>query len=279
MFAFGSPFGIKFSMSRGIVSGLGRSEGARFLGMNGGYTNFIQTDAAMNPGNSGGPLVNANGMVVGMNAAIANNFEFNGLPRQQLEAVDPETRALVESLARSLSRPTQGQSAGIGFAIPLETVEAVVGQILDDTEMVVLRGYLGINLAGELAFYQRDPDDFRDRRARELARAVAGFDGRGVLVAGTPENQPAARAGILEGDVIISIAGRPTPSIDVLRSIVSVQEPGQPIAVRLWRDGAETDLQVRLGAAYNQPNGTLDFVEGSESMTLDEIRNVIRSGS
>ena len=67
VFAFGSPFDFRFSMSRGIVSGLGRSAGLADID----YENFIQTDAAINPGNSGGPLTDIRGEVIGMNTAIA----------------------------------------------------------------------------------------------------------------------------------------------------------------------------------------------------------------
>lgn len=118
VFAFGSPFGFKFSMSRGIVSGLGRDPTAAVEV--GGFTNFIQTDAAVNPGNSGGPLVDIFGRVIGMNTAIATGRETQG------------TR--------------EGQSAGISFAIPLAMIEPVVDQIIDSGR--VSRGYLGISLGG-----------------------------------------------------------------------------------------------------------------------------------
>src|SRR5205085_7634281 len=76
VYAFGSPFGFKFSMSEGIVSGLGRSAHTMLGG--GGISNFIQTDAAVNPGNSGGPLVDIRGRVVGMNVAIATAQNTSG---------------------------------------------------------------------------------------------------------------------------------------------------------------------------------------------------------
>ncbi|MCA9307728.1 MAG: trypsin-like peptidase domain-containing protein, partial [Phycisphaerales bacterium] len=150
VFAFGSPFGIKFSMSRGIVSGLGRGDAAHMMGMRRGYTNFIQTDAAMNPGNSGGPLVDIYGRVIGMNAAIANNAQ-----------PDQETAGF------------SGQSAGIGFAIPLETVESVVDQIIESK--LVLRGYLGVLIGDTSA---------------EYAESI-GLNRRGVVVTGVPDDQPA----------------------------------------------------------------------------------------
>lgn len=117
VFAFGSPFGFKFSMAEGIISGLGR-EPAGAVAASSGYTNFIQTDAAVNPGNSGGPLVNVRGQVVGMNVAIATGAESEGT--------------------------VEGQSAGISFAIPLPVIESVVDQLIETGE--VRRGFLGISL-------------------------------------------------------------------------------------------------------------------------------------
>ena len=117
VYAFGSPFGFKFSMSEGIVSGLGRS--ARAAAEFGGFTNFIQTDAAVNPGNSGGPLVDIRGRVIGMNVAIATARETDGT--------------------------NEGQSAGISFAIPLATIESVAEQLVSKGS--VSRGFLGVSFA------------------------------------------------------------------------------------------------------------------------------------
>ncbi len=118
VYSFGSPFGFKFSMSEGIVSAVGRTAptGMEF----GGFSNFIQTDAAVNPGNSGGPLVDTKGRVMGMNVAIAN--------------------------ARGTRGDNEGQSAGISFAIPLAMIESVVEQLVKTGE--VSRGYLGVAFEG-----------------------------------------------------------------------------------------------------------------------------------
>jgi serine protease Do len=117
VYAFGSPFGFKFSMSEGIVSGLGRDPSADRGGFSGNmFTNYIQSDAAVNPGNSGGPLVDVEGRVIGMNVAIAT----------------AASRGSVE-----------GQNSGISFAIPLSTIEPVVEQLI--TGGVVAKGYLGVS--------------------------------------------------------------------------------------------------------------------------------------
>lgn len=117
VFSFGSPFNFKFSMSQGIVSGLGR-ESTMYANI-GGFSNFIQFDAAVNPGNSGGPVVDTLGRAVGMNVAIANNTNTQG-------------------------GNDTGQSAGISFAIPVRVVEFVASQLIEEGQ--VSRGFLGISL-------------------------------------------------------------------------------------------------------------------------------------
>lgn len=240
VFAFGSPFGIKFSMSQGIVSGLGRTEAATLVGMTGGYTNFIQTDAAMNPGNSGGPLVDSRGRVVGMSTAIANNTEFS-----------------------FNDRSPQGQSAGIGFAIPIETIESVVSQLIESS--VVLRGYLGITM-----------DEYSPDRGRAIG---VSYDGPGAIVTQVRQGHPAAKAGLEPGDVIVQVLGQPCTRPDVLRSLVSIRKPGTRVPLTIWREGELQELDVSVGAAYFAPNNEglqdLIYVDGSESMSIGDIRKRI----
>ena len=113
VYAFGSPFDFRFSMSAGIVSGLGRSTALDGID----YQNFIQTDAAINPGNSGGPLTDVRGRVIAMNTAIATN------PGNSVG---------------------QAQFAGIGLAIPMSMIETTVTQLIETGE--VRKGYLGVEV-------------------------------------------------------------------------------------------------------------------------------------
>jgi len=200
VFAFGSPFGFKFSMSRGIISGLGR-EPRSAVGY-GGYTNFIQTDAAVNPGNSGGPLIDVKGRVIGMNVAIATGAETEGT--------------------------TRGQSAGISFAIPLATIESVATQLIERGE--VSRGFLGISLP-------REP----------VPVESASFLGAGVPVPNVVAGGPADAAGLETGDVILTVGGRRTPSVEKLRSLVSNVSPGEVIELQVWRDGQMRSIEVTAG--------------------------------
>ncbi|MBL8762703.1 MAG: trypsin-like peptidase domain-containing protein [Phycisphaerae bacterium] len=204
VFAFGSPFGFKFSMSRGIVSGLGRDPrsvtGAR------GYTNFIQTDAAINPGNSGGPLVDSRGQVIGMNVAIATGSEPDGT--------------------------SAGQSSGIAFSIPMSTIEPVVEQIIA-TGDASAKGFIGISM----------PTSEEENASWLRARA---FRGEGAAVVGVLPAGPADAAGVREGDVIVAIDSKPVTGIASVRSLISVQRPGQQSAFRVWRDGNTLDLSIAV---------------------------------
>ena len=204
VFSFGSPFGFKFSMSEGIVSGLGRNPSTPSLASGGrGFTNYIQHDAAVNPGNSGGPLVDVRGRVIGMNVAIATGGDQDGTA-------------------------SEGQSAGISFAIPLAVIESVVGQIIEKGEFN--RGRLGI----------ASPTSRNASRPIEDETGV--YLGRGVLVTQVTERFAAERAGVKVGDIITSIAGQPTPEFHNLASIVSSTMPGRPVTIEVWRDGQFLEL-------------------------------------
>lgn len=210
-FAFGSPFGFKFSMSEGIVSGLGREPPGS--GGFGGFTNYIQTDAAVNPGNSGGPLVDASARVIGMNVAIAT----------------------ARNQGSSLDDATSGDSAGISFAIPMGTIRPIVSQILEHGE--VQRGFLGISFG--------NPDDRSDTAVRRF------FDDDGRLLSGiqvfeVTEGGPSARAGLESGDVIVNIGGYDVLGVSALRTLVSSTRPGVPLSVQVWREGELREFTVTL---------------------------------
>jgi len=207
VYAFGSPFGFKFSMSEGIVSGLGRS--ARSAVDFGGYSNFIQTDAAVNPGNSGGPLVDIKGRVIGMNVAIAN--------------------APSESRAPGSGAQGEGQSAGISFAIPLATIESVVPQLI--TKGTVSRGFLGV------VFNTQGP---------ERIIKDGSFMGMGVRLSDVSEGGAAHEAGLRPADVLVSINGQKTEDPEVMRAEISALRPGERAVLRVWSNDDFKDVSVTL---------------------------------
>lgn len=202
-FAFGSPFGFKFSMTQGIISGLGRVPGA--ASAFGGFSNYLQNDAAVNPGNSGGPLVNIYGEIVGMNVAIATGRDTEG------------------------SDSIQGDSAGISFAIPLETIEGVVPQLIATGR--VARGFMGLSFANRPTQVTRD----------------GGGTQTGIRVAAVVDDGPSAAAGIKAGDVIVALRGQPITEFEILRSIVGGTGAGESLPVEVIREGKPVRVNVILG--------------------------------
>ena len=200
VFAFGSPFDFRFSMSNGIVSGVGRAAGISEIE----YENFIQTDAAINPGNSGGPLTNTKGHVVGMSTAIATG-RGNGV--------------------------SQGQFSGIGLAIPISMIDNVVDQLIDHGE--VIKGYLGISMRNteELGRIPiRDP---------MLQATAKNFQGDGVVVEYVSPQSPAELVGLGIGDVITQFAGQRIESVAQLKTLIASCQPNESVRVDAWRPSVE----------------------------------------
>ncbi len=200
VFAFGSPFDFRFSMSSGVVSGVGRSVGVirNEAGMR-GYENFIQVDAAINPGNSGGPLTDIRGRVIGMNTAIA-------------------------TAGRQFGSFDEGQFAGIGLAIPVEMIEPVVEQIIE--ARIVQKGFIGVQVVAI-------PDEVSERTMQRLQ--ARGFEGRGIGVTWLDEDGPAERAGLKLNDIVTSVNESPVATVDQLRSIISSMLPGETARLEVWR--------------------------------------------
>ena len=185
-FAFGSPFDLRFSMSSGIISGLGRDMYIQAFG-----NNFIQVDAAINPGNSGGPLTDAMGRVIGMNTAIATG----------------ETE------------PERQQFAGIGLAIPIDVIDSVVEQVVNDG--TIRKGFLGVHVLDQdqpLAFWF----------------AQHNFRGSGVLVSAIDADHPGRRAGLQIGDIITNYDSAPTSDSTALEELVRA-DVDDTSRLRIWR--------------------------------------------
>ena len=199
--AVGNPFGLGGTVTAGIVSALGRNIG------DGPYDSFIQIDAPINQGNSGGPLFTQNGKVIGVNTAILS---------------------------------PSGGSVGIGFAIPSDVVKTVVQQILSHGH--VTRGYLGVEvqsispqLAGALHLPQAP------------ATANAAAAGAGALIASVTPNGPAASAHLQPGDVIRTVNGASITSPRELAMDVASVSPGRKASLGIIRDGNPQTVDVTVG--------------------------------
>jgi putative serine protease PepD len=194
--AMGNPLGLTGTVTEGIVSATGRtvSEGE---GSSAVLISAIQTSAAINPGNSGGALVNLAGQVIGI---------------PTLAAADPQLG---------------GAAAGIGFAIPSDTVTSIAAQLIATGKVANSdRASLGIT-------------------AQTVADASGQPAGAGV-VSVTPGGA-AAKAGIMAGDVITTLAGEPTASVATLQSVLAAHKPGDRVRAGLSRDGTQATVLVTLG--------------------------------
>lgn len=193
--AIGSPLGFHSTVSTGVVSGLGRSmraEQGRLI------EGIVQHTAPLNPGNSGGPLVDSYGRVVGINTAIV------------------------------------AMAQGLGFAVPSQTAKWVVGELI--THGKVRRAQLGITAA--LAPIPR-----------KLAVELDLVSDRAVQVVGLVPGAAADRAGIEEGDLIISANGRLLTSIDDLHRLLASAGAQSALNLTIVRDDLEMEIVVDLETA------------------------------
>ena len=201
--AIGSPLGLHHTVTAGIVSAKGRNI------QSGSYDDFLQTDASINRGNSGGPLLNMNGEVIGINTAIAQRAQ------------------------------------GIGFAIPSSMANPLIEQLKDNRR--VSRGWLGVTIQNVDAV---------------TARALAMPNSNGALVNSVLDGQPAALAGIKDGDVIIAIDNQPIADTEQLLRRVAMLTPGSKAIISVWRDGKKMDLPLTVaernvgGQAQGREDGT-----------------------
>jgi S1-C subfamily serine protease len=217
--AIGNPFGLDRTVTKGIVSALQRQITAP-----NGFTidKAIQTDAAINQGNSGGPLINAQGEVIGVNSQI-------------------ETGGFAQG------------NVGVGFAVPVNTVKEVAGQLIETGE--VQRAFLGIEM---------------EPITPELAESIRVPVEEGVLIAAVRPGSPADEAGLrggdsqvivngqnytVGGDVITAVGGTPITDPDQLRELILAMKPGDTVELEVHRDGSTLTITVELGRQPNTPTG------------------------
>lgn len=219
--AIGNPFGLSGSMTVGIISAVGRTLPGAILTDGSLFSNplIIQTDAAINPGSSGGPLLDSHGRVIGVSYAI---------------------------------RSQTGVNTGIGFAIPVNTVKRIVPQIIENGE--VQYPYLGISAQSD--FTLADLANEFDLPVTEgvlIAEVMPNTAAsRAGLRGGDHEAQFRGGSVTLGGDIIVAIDGVPIHSFDeLLGYLVSNTSVGQEIIVTIVRGSETHDIQVTLGARPN----------------------------
>jgi S1-C subfamily serine protease len=219
--AIGNPFGLSGSMTEGIISGLGRLMPAQQAG-DFSIPDVIQTDAPINPGNSGGPLLNTKAEVVGINSAIYS---------------------------------TTGEFAGVGFAIPSDTISKVVPSLI--TSGVFRHPWLGVSGVD---------------MTPGIADTLGLKEPRGFLVVDVVNGSPADKAGIksgdrqatidgrpikLDGDVITKVDGKMVRKIDdILTYLQREKTVGDNIQLTILRNGKEQQLTILLAARPSQIVGS-----------------------
>lgn len=189
--AIGTPYGLDNTVTAGIVSAKSRALPGDSV------VPFIQTDAAVNPGNSGGPLFNLEGEVIGINSQIFSRT---------------------------------GGFQGVAFAIPIDVALKVKDEIQQHGK--VSHGKLGITV---------QPVD------QALAENFGLKSPQGALVGSVQKGGPAAKAGVLPGDVITKFDGKPIPRSTDLPAMVASTKPGQKATLEVWRDGKALDLTAQIG--------------------------------
>lgn len=208
--AVGNPFGVGQTVTRGIISALGRTLAP--FGESRQYQDFIQTDAAINQGNSGGALVDAEGRLIGINDAIAS---------------------------------PSGTSAGIGFAIPINMAQSVMESLIKGGK--VARGFLGV-----------ESQDVNS----DLAQGFGAPNAEGALVAFVEPGSPAAQAGLMSGDIILTINDKEIAGADNLSLRISELQPGSEAQIKVIRNGVTKTL---VATVAERPDEAQDSSKPADS--------------
>ncbi len=203
VFAIGNPFGLERTLSTGIISSLNRS---LQIHEHRSVKSIIQIDAAINPGNSGGPLLDSHSRLIGMNTAIATK---------------------------------SGQSAGVGFAIPVGLIARIVPQLLEKGHVV--RPEVGIARVFEtehgLLIERLIPGGPAERAGLQGPKNVARR--RGPFVVESVDRSAA--------DLIIAVDGNKVTNADDFLNIIESKEPGNQVTLTVVRKGKEVQVPVVLG--------------------------------
>jgi S1-C subfamily serine protease len=226
--AMGNPFGLEFTVTEGIVSAIRKNPGA--VGDEAGSVpSVIQTDASINPGNSGGPLLNSRGEVIGINTAIYSNMR---------------------------GFTSEGQSAGIGFAVPINLVKQYLGDLkagkqITSNDIAKSRPRLGISSYPLSAYPLNLRERYRLPETGLMIQTVdkgspaekAGLRAPGRTIQVATQNGQYADIGI-DGDIILEIEGNPINDVSDLRVAVQNASNGKSLNLKVWRGGKTVQLKA-----------------------------------
>jgi S1-C subfamily serine protease len=217
--AIGNPFGLSRTVTAGIVSAIQREITAP---NDYAIDHVIQTDAPINHGNSGGPLINAHGEVIGVNAQIETGGTTDG-------------------------------NVGVGFSIPSNTVKTVVAQLIKNGKVEhAAIGILAQDLTSDLAKTFRLP--VKSGVLVETVQPGSGAAKAGIK-AGTEDVTVAGESYKLGGDIVVAADGVPVRDLAGLRDIVSAKKPGDTITLTIYRGDQKLTVDVKLGRRPSSPSG------------------------
>jgi putative serine protease PepD len=204
--AIGSPFGLEETVTSGIVSALHRQMQAP---NNFTINDSIQTDAAINHGNSGGPLLNSEGQVIGVNAQI---------------------------------RSDGGGSDGVGFAIPSNTIRLIATQLIGSGKAE--HAYLGVSVQTIPASVA---SDLKLVEGVELAKVTSGTPAaKAGLHSSTGTKAVGGDSYPTGGDVVTEVEGQKVATAEELQRAIDAKRPGDTVSITYWRDGQSHTAQVKL---------------------------------
>lgn len=203
VFAIGNPFGLERTLTVGVVSSLNRS---LTIHGNRAIKSIIQIDGSINPGNSGGPLLDSHGRLVGVNTAIASKT---------------------------------GQSAGVGFAIPVNLIARIVPQLIARGK--VIRPEIGIGRV------------FQTEKGLLIASLTPGGPAEAAGLKGPQVTRKRHGVFVSErvdrnsADLIVGVNDKPVKTADDFLNYIEAYQPGDMVVLAIVRDGREIQVQVRLG--------------------------------